>query len=91
MAITGDASFTFKTAVLTPPKYEAKVLRIRREDNEEATHLERELTKEGLKGWYPSVAIGDMLILTRVKPTAGPAVSVILTWGSPQPIPKGTE
>jgi hypothetical protein len=94
MTITGDATVQFEgtLAALTipAPTYEAMVLRVRVGDEHSDRRLEAELNKLGAEGWYPSGSIGDdILILSRVKSIAGPATKVTVTWGQPQPIPKG--
>jgi hypothetical protein len=74
-----------------PPVYEAKVIRVRHDNERETERLERELNDLGAAGWYPSGGVGDILILSRLKsaPKPGPATKVTVTWGAPQPVPKG--
>lgn len=82
MPLTGSAIVTFEADTdagpppppAAPPQYDAKVIRVR-QDNEHAEHrLEAELQELGQDGWYPATAVGDFLILSRLlSPPAPPS------------------
>jgi hypothetical protein len=81
MTLTGTATFEVdlpSTPPVTPPnsapaQYDAKVIRIRANDNHQDHELERELKALGLEGWYPSGSFDDILILSRLISPVAPS------------------